>query len=92
MNTEEKRIFILDNRFVYVGYGNKVKDYMLGDCVEITDCYNVRYYGTNKGLSQLAYQGKQEGTTLDYCPPLRVPISRIVATIKVEDKIKDTLC
>lgn len=86
----EKRIFVLDNRYIYVGKGERINDELLGDCVRVTDCYNIRYYSTDKGLTQLSYEGKTEGTILDYSLPITIPLKRITLSIDVDNKVAHT--
>jgi hypothetical protein len=73
----KKKIFILDSGFVYIGIGQKIKNELLGDSLHIYDCSNIRYWGTSKGLGQLAIEGKQQKTKLDYIGSVTVPINRV---------------
>ena len=73
----EKKIFVLDAGFVYIGIGQKIKNELLGDSIHIYDCSNIRRWGTSKGLGQLAIEGKQTETTLDYVGSIKVPVNRV---------------
>lgn len=55
-------IVVLDRGFVYVG---QVREE--GDKVVIENARNVRRWGTDKGLGQLALEGPQPNTQLDNC-------------------------
>lgn len=58
------QIAVLDNGFVFVGQTYLVND-ETGEWVEMIMAYNVRRYGTAKGLPQLAHEGPQRETQLD---------------------------
>jgi hypothetical protein len=53
-------VVVLDRGFVYVG-SLRTDDKFL----TITDAKNIRRWGTNKGLGQLALEGAQANTVLD---------------------------
>lgn len=77
MNAETK-IVVLDRGFVFVG---KVADD--GDNIRVTNCRNVRRWGTTKGLGELR-NGPTEDTVLDevgeIIAPKRAVIYQIVCT------------
>ena len=83
----KKHIFKLHDRLDYVGIGERVLDKLLGDCVRITDCYNIRRWGTSAGLGELAIKGKLENTVLDKHPPITIRLEEIIHTIDVHDDV-----
>ena len=76
-------IVVLTSGFVFVGECSPPKNGWL----EVTNTYNIRQYGTTKGLGQLAVEGIQPSTVLDQVGVLRAPISSVVCLIEAP-KIK----
>ena len=74
-----KRIVVLHRGWVLMG-----KVIIDGDYAEITNCVNVRKWGTEKGLGQLAKTGKTNKTVFDEQPDTVVPIIAIVQMIECE--------
>lgn len=74
----ETKIVVLDRGFVYVG---KVADE--GENLRITNCRNIRRWGTTKGLGELV-EGPTKDTKLDVVgeviAPKRAVIHQIVCT------------
>jgi len=73
-------IVIADRGFVYVG-DVEIKQ---GDECKITNAKNIRRWGTDKGLGQLALEGPQEGTTLDDVGVIRIPWHAYISLIETE--------
>ena len=72
-------IAILDRGFVYVGEIEISDEW----CI-INNAQNIRYWGTNKGLGQLALEGPQEKTKLDACGTVRVPRRALIHLLDTE--------
>jgi len=72
-------IIVADRGYVYVG------DCAIDDryCV-ITNARNVRYWGTERGLGQLAIEGPTEKTKLDAAGTVRIPARAIISVIDTE--------
>ena len=72
-------IVVADRGFVYVG------DIAIADdwCV-ISNAYNVRVWGTTKGLGELAMSGPTDSTKLDAVGTVRVPMRAIISVIDSE--------
>lgn len=73
------QIAVLDRGFVYVG-----RIYRTPEGIRIEDARNVRRWGTENGLGQLATEGPQLNTRLDPCPPVHVPTHAIIHLIDCE--------
>lgn len=54
------KIAILQRGWIYIGRFERNGS----DC-KLTDAYNIRRWGTSKGLGELALEGKKENTILD---------------------------
>src|SRR6185503_14298290 len=72
------RIVVLDRGFVYVGYverrlADSVSDPNDKDMLIITEARNIRRWGTDEGLGQLALKGPQGDTVLDKCGVVIAP-------------------
>jgi hypothetical protein len=80
------RIFMLKDRFVYIGIGKAVNDELLGKSILIKQAQNIRRWGTDKNIGQLATDGKQEETVLDYTGTITVPLSQIHHSIELSKK------
>ena len=74
MNAETK-IVVLDRGFVFVG---KVVDE--GDNIRVTNCRNVRRWGTSKGLGELR-NGPTEDTVLDEVGEIIAPKRAVIYQI-----------
>lgn len=74
-----KRIVIVQSGWVFIG--DYTFDKVL-NCVRLTDASCIRKWGTTAGLGQLALQGKQKETVLDYAGVVDVPLGSVVATIE----------
>lgn len=79
MGHPSKQIVILDRGFVYVG-DVTVED----DWVTVRNGANVRRWGTQKGLGELASKGPTKSTELDPVPELRAPMRALIALIACE--------
>jgi len=60
--TGDMKIVILQRGWIYVGIVEKNGD----DCV-IRNAYNIRRWGTTKGLGELSINGPTDNTILDKC-------------------------
>ena len=71
------QIVVIDNGFVHVG------DCVLADgMLTISNCSNIRRWGTTKGLGQLV-GGPLNDTIADPCGTVLVPINRVVFFLNV---------
>ena len=82
MNTQKRKIVVAIQGFVFVGI-YKQED----DLVKLTDASCIRRWGTTAGLGQLAVQGKQRETVMDYCGCVSIPLSSVVAQIDCGDDL-----
>ena len=78
-------IFILDGEFVYLGKGKKIDCPLLGNSIKIEQAYNIRRWGTTKNIGQLATEGKQDETILDYTGTITVPIGRVLQVLEMKE-------
>ena len=72
-------IVIADRGWVWVGNVTESKDH-----VTITDAKCIRYWGTTRGIGQLALEGPTETTKLDPTGTVRVPSRAVIATIQCQ--------
>ena len=72
-------IAVLDRGFVYVG--DIEHD---GEWCIITNARNIRYWGTERGLGQLALSGPTDKTILDNVGTVRVPARALISLIDTE--------
>jgi hypothetical protein len=72
-------IAVLDHGFVYVGNAKISKDW----CV-IRNAKNIRRWGTERGLGQLALEGPTSKTKLDDVGTVRIPLTALVHLIDAE--------
>lgn len=79
-------IFILDGEFVYLGKGKKIDCPLLGNSIKIEQAYNIRRWGTTKNIGQLATEGKQNETILDYTGTITVPVGRILQVLEMTEQ------
>jgi hypothetical protein len=73
-----RKIVIGDRGWVWIG------DVWIDDHeVVITNCSNIRKWGTEKGLGQIALSGVTDDTVLDPCPTVRIHPQCVVAMYDV---------
>ena len=78
----------VEGRYSYIGEIKSIACPYLGTkSIRITECFNIRYWGTSKGFGELAIMGKQTGTKLDECPPITIPISKIISIYEVNNDV-----
>lgn len=79
MTIPSKQIVIADRGFVWVG------DVSIDDawCV-ITNSQQVRRWGTDRGLGQLAASGPLRNTVLDPAGTVRVPLRAVIGLVECE--------
>jgi len=84
------KIFILDAEFVYLGKGKKIDCPLLGNSILIEQAQNIRRWGTSKNIGQLATEGKQTKTILDYTGTITVPVGRVLQILEMTEQAKKT--
>ena len=72
-------IIVADRGFVYVG--NMTWD---GEFVIVENTKNIRYWGTTKGLGELALGGPTDKTKLDEIGTVRIPCRAVISIIDTE--------
>ncbi len=75
-------IVVADRGFVYVG--TVTYD---GDWCIVSNSRNVRRWGTERGLGQLAIEGPQKETVLDAVGTVRIPAHAVISLIDTEAKL-----
>ena len=71
-----KAIVVADRGFVYVGDVE-----ISGDWCVVTQCKNIRYWGTKEGIGELALKGPQKETKLDVVGTVRIPMRAVISVI-----------
>lgn len=72
-------IIVADRGYVYVGKVRMDDSFALMD-----EASNIRYWGTERGLGQLALEGPTDKTKLDKVGSLRIPVRAIISVIDTE--------
>lgn len=78
----EIKIAILQRGWVFIGRFSKE-----GSTCKMTDCYNIRTWGTTKGLGELAENGKTDKTVLDKVNDVQFHELTSIALIDCSDKV-----
>lgn len=76
----ELAIVVADRGFVYIGYVET-----RGDMCVVRECRNIRRWGTERGLAQLANEGPTEESRID--PAMKfvhIPMRAVISIINVE--------
>ncbi|CEF48278.1 unnamed protein product [uncultured bacterium] len=81
MSGRKFQIVVLDRGFVYAGHVA-----IEGDWVDIEDAINLRYWGTTRGLGQLALEGPTDGTKIDRVGHVRAPIRALISLIDTREE------
>ena len=68
-------IVVLDRGFVYVGNISFSEDHQF---LTVTNCRNIRVWGTTKGLGELAQNGPNSKTVLDFVGEILVPVRAVI--------------
>ena len=74
-------IVVADRGFVYVGKMTWDSEFAI-----LEDARNIRYWGTTKGLGELALEGPTEKTRLDAVGTVRIPCRAVISIIDTEEK------
>ena len=78
----EIKIAILQRGWVFVGKFSKD-----GSVCKLTDAYNIRTWGTTKGLGELAKEGPKDSTKLDKVNDVSFHELSVVAFIDCDSKV-----
>ena len=70
----EYSIVVLDRGFVYVGDLSIYKGGYI-----LTEAYNIRVWGTTKGLGELVIEGPKANTKLDACGIVKIPFKSVIS-------------
>lgn len=73
-------IIVLDKGFVYVGNLSAANGWL---CIH--NARNIRKWGTQRGLGQLALEGPQPDTVLDDTGIVRAPLHTLMQIIETEE-------
>lgn len=73
------QIVVADRGFVYVGLVA-----LDGGWVVVREARNIRYWGTTRGLGQLALEGPAATTRLDPVGTVRIPGRAVISLIDTE--------
>ena len=76
------QIIIAERGWVYVG--KVARD---GDLTVITECHNIRRWGTSKGLGELALEGPRPETQLDHYGTVRIHVLAVCGAIECDDAV-----
>jgi hypothetical protein len=76
----EYNIIVCTNGFVFIGVVEEQEYEII-----VTNCYNVRKYGTDEGIGQLALSGATPNTILDFCGIIRINKTHLI--YKIVEKI-----
>jgi hypothetical protein len=80
MKSQNNVIVVVDNGFVFWG-----DLHVNGDNCEISNGYNLRRFGTTRGLGQLAIEGPTAETQADKVSLIRVLKTRVVFVMECSD-------
>jgi hypothetical protein len=61
-----------------------------GEMCTLENAYNIRLWGTTKGLGELALEGKKSGTKLDKYGQVKFHVLTVVATIDCKEELWNT--
>lgn len=78
--TSPLQIAVLDRGWVYVGRCTLVDGMLV-----IDGAFNIRRWGTEAGLGELAARGPQPNTRLDSAGTVRAPVSALVHLIDCDE-------
>lgn len=76
------QIVVADRGFVYVGLVTIEPDWVI-----VREARNIRYWGTTRGLGQLALEGPTSTTTLDEIGTVRIPLRAVISLIDTEARL-----
>ena len=76
------KIVVCQRGFVYAGDVSREGDYIV-----VRDAVNIRRWGTNRGLGELARKGNQSDTKADDAGTVRVHELAVVAMIDCSERI-----
>lgn len=74
------QIVVAERGWIYAG--DVSRD---GDMVVISRCFNIRRWGTTKGLGELAFEGPRDETQLDPYGTVRIHVLAVCGSLDVGD-------
>lgn len=72
-------IAVMDRGWVFVGFISFLKD----ERIRLDCCHNIHYWGTTKGLGEIAIHGPTSDTKLNPCEPI---FGKPIFLMKASDK------
>jgi len=84
------KIIVIESGFTYIGDVVLEDHKILGKSCKIKNASNIRIWGTRKGLGQLATQGRQDETVLDFVGTVTVPVGKILHFIDLSEEAKQS--
>lgn len=82
MSQTQWQIIIADRGWVYAG--RVARD---NDQVVMTDCQNIRRWGTTGGLGELALLGPRDETQLDAYGTVRIHVLAVLGAVECDDAV-----
>ena len=79
------KIVVVGRGFVYVGAIQPRLSPQTGDYVWLQNAYNIRIWGTTKGLGELV-NGPTKATKLDKVGSIQIPLHAVISIIDVDQK------
>lgn len=79
-------IVVADRGFVYVGDVTMDEQFAI-----VQNAKNIRRWGTERGLGELALEGPKSETVLDAVGTVRIPTRAVISVIDTEAKIWPSL-
>jgi len=79
----EIRIVVLSRGWIYIG---KCYCTDLGQTFRIDQAYNIRRWGTERGLGQIAINGPTENTVLDFYGEIELEPINVLHTIVCDEE------
>jgi len=81
-DTRPTQIVVADRGFAYVGLVDLTADWVI-----VSEARNIRYWGTTRGLGQLALEGPTSSTQLDDAGTVRIPVRAVISLIDTEGRL-----
>lgn len=76
-------IVVADRGFVYIG-----RVIVLDSWVNVYEASNIRYWGTERGLGQLAIEGPTSKTQVDVIGSVQIPIRAVISIVSVSESAR----
>lgn len=81
MDTKPTKIIVCTHGFVFRGVPERVTDPLLGECIKVSSCENMRWQREGKGLGYIATNSDATNVQWDAYPDTLLALTHIMQVL-----------